>query len=523
MLRRLGEVSVSRKLSKQILFVAGITGALFLFSSSAVAEQLISDVQFLVPNKTVDLEVLAKAKDLLHVDDRFELEDQVVTGDVPVRIQGITMYLQYQMNPMKTTVTGRQYSLSVQSLSSQIAIDRVLVKGTISKMVGGVLVRVKVDAECRNIQAELNPGTQLSLDLNHVVDNNFSAMKIANFNMSMPVSLWKVQPIQCVRLKGLDMEVLKKIEDSLANQEELKKYVKDFMQEKLDQNTFNWSDIRELPMDQSPEKNPGQVQGWLSPENTKFVTGGLQIRGRLVFSSMKNLAAAPHVVTFKTLPVTSMSNRATLPKEFFSGLIQLMAGTGFFDRKNQKVQDNADLKKLFNERSYQGTVWEDLENFPLKSDFRYDILTNPETEVLETRKLVVYNNKTIQGLEIPLKFWADATMFAPKNNNFERYAVVRQKNTVKVQMVFQDDKKIRIAFFEPNPIISVFFDSDYVKKYKTNTKVGVSYLKDAVIQMFYKTNVFLDVPDLNITDSTKLLNPKFTVDGDFVQVDFAQP
>lgn len=274
---------------------------------------------------------------------------EVNAGDLRPRLLGVNSELQGKVESL--TSSGGNIHLEVRG-SLSLSVSRILVDQVIERVIGGNVLRVRVEASCSPITLvvrDFSLGMNFNLASGHPV--------ISGLGMEIPPGSWELSDFRCEGISGGAEDIRLRMETYFRNPRELSALLSTWVRPW----TNNWIEAAWVKL---PEDS--RVEAW---------DDGLLIRGKLKTSGVSDVEAPLPMDLDDSLPKLLISRRG-FEEIVLSELRTILP-------KIYDLREVAEFRKLQASRFLQTFAWPDLRKFHPATPFI--IRPDPENLRLELK------------------------------------------------------------------------------------------------------------------------------------------
>ncbi|MGZ3693293.1 MAG: hypothetical protein ACXWQO_03755 [Bdellovibrionota bacterium] len=445
----------------------------------------------------------------------------VPAAGIPVNFSGAQAQVDFAFPlPVRTSSPVREWSLASNQLSARITVNNINATTVIDKVIDGVRIRVRVNAECHNVALRLKPGmTSLAATIRAEVLNGQVNLTMPTFNADWKQGAWEVESITCTGTEGLDGFVKQQALAALSNFENFDAEVR----AEMDRQFTQWSKDASILLLSQRELPSGKdyLQLFYEPTTASEADGGLLLQGNLRFvypyvapgqdilqefklgtgaakvsttSIVKGKAVTKTVAVAATTTVPQIllpfaSIRALMMGEYFAGQLA-------YSLRSYEIPAFQDFMQS---RFKQFFAWPDLMKFPTNTTFAFNFVPSGPPS-FENEK--ASDTDTISG-DLVLPLWI--RMFAPVDGTYTPYVEFATTLQGASKMKLLAGGKIDFQVTANQLPVTYRWAASYLAKYNPNQKIAAQTMADAAKGSLSSDGLTLSLPTFLVGKALKLV------------------
>ena len=365
-----------RALSKNSVALSLVATAVSLGGAQAHADGVVrSDFAFQMNNTyfaAPEYEIAPK----LVGQERIEMPDMTIQDEAPVQVTGIEAAFVYKMrSASKYVFLGAEQAIVSEEVSARVAVKRVSLDAVIERVVGGVVVRARVQAECNDIVLDLPKGeaTLMGSLRTGVDEQGLPTISVPWFDVTWRRESWKATIGSCTGASGFGPRVVEKIKDYLKDTEKFKKDMRVKLDAKLAQQQIDMRKSFLKPKAVTVDI-PG-VSATLRPMWISEIKGGrFQVRGEIDFLFKHDTVVDVKVVKGAQVSMTETGFVLGVPDQLPPALVDMGWRTGKAIVK-KKASEVPPFRNVQASPFKMGFVWPEINNYTTDTEFLFAFST----------------------------------------------------------------------------------------------------------------------------------------------------
>lgn len=433
---------------------------------------------------------------------------------LPISVNGIKANVNYSFPaPVRTAGQKREWNLASTQLEGRILVDSATTSTIIEKVVNGIRVRIRVNAECHNISLHLAPGmTSVQASINADVVDNQIKLTMPTFNADWRQGAWAVESITCTGIEGIDGIVRAQVLQALSNFQNFDAQVRT----KLDEQFVAWSHDASLLMLSERELPTGKdyLKLFYEPTAAAENDNGLLLTGQLRFV-YPFVALGQNIVQEYKLKVgadktkaktSSASPQLIMP---FASIRSLMMGEYFAGKLEYSIRsyEIPAFQELMQSRWKQFWAWPDLMKFPTNTTFAFQMVPYGPP-AFENEKGT--GADVITGdLSLPLA----VKMYAPVEGSYTPYVQFKTMMAGSSTLKLLKGGKIDFQLSATDLPVSYSWATAYVSKYNPTKRIAAETMASAAKNALSTDGFTLAIPNFLVGKAVKLVPEHWTLQG----------
>lgn len=428
--------------------------------------------------------------------------DLTITPEgVPIQIKGVRAEVDYDFPiPQRIPGPAREWQLASNKLGGKLYVDQISASQTIVKEINGIIVSIRINAECHNIVLSLpESAAKVSAKIKADVVQSQIKLSFSDFAADWQAGAWKVDNIEC----SGDVDGFKEIvkNESLKALQTFQNFDENVHSALLTQ-FEEWSKDASLLLLSEKELPTGKdyLKVFYEPNSAIDTSNGLLLRGELRFE-YPYIAPGQTITQNYELEAVSPSNEAEpmliLP---FKTITALMMGEYFsgkleYTLKAKEIPAFGELMNSFWKRFF---AWPDLLNFHKDTQFAFQFLPMGPPNFINEK---AGNTNAIQGdLTLPLA----VRMFAPINGVYTPYVEFKTMLDGASTLTLLPEGKVSMQVKNKDLPLTYGWSKGYVSKYNPKTKIAVDKIGAAIKDSLNAEGFVLGIPTLTVGKSLEL-------------------
>lgn len=481
-----------------------VTLVVFLISSHAFSKsQIVSEFELSLPRQFQQNLINQSWESLMNREfaANWQFPDQLIeTEEVPVALKKISLKLATHLEKPSVGNSQNGFELISKNLQAELTLGEVSVDQVVSRTVGGVLGRFRVQARCENVVLKLTPGQGIFSVLGApVVSQGAAGFSVQNVDLNWNAGAWTYDEPHCEGVEGfaaiLKTEIEKINLDSQTFMSSKRELMREFLQAYLEKNKLDFSGSRQLVTGRPDLRVEMKVE-----EYRNLADGGAQAKGLIVIDFLKAPDQESQFLKLgEPVAVTNNFAQLRLPESFIRNfLMQFYAANSWNHRiTSEKLPGFASLMQS---RFAQFFVWPELLRFPKSTRFYFDLSSkvNP----------VIRGEALLYSVDTSL----DAKMWAPRNGSYVPFMNFKIPFKTDVQ-VSVNKGDLQASFSDSSLNISSSWDSSYVQNFEPYKRFSSGTIRDRILSGIVGKTLNVPLPKIPVTESVslkvqKVLTPK---------------
>lgn len=476
----------------------GLSAALitFFISSHAFSKsQINSEFELTLPRQFQQHLIEKKWESLVNKEFQanWQFPDQQMNAqEVPVRIRQLSLKVKTLLQKPSLEESQSILKLSSKNLQAELHMGEVSVDHVVERVVGGIIGRFRVQAQCKDVVLNLQPGKgSFSVILSPQVENVKAGIQVESVDLAWLPGSWVAQGFQCEGVEGFEelirAEINKIANDSVRFVEPQKELIKKYVQESLQSFQFDYSQMRQL-IAVRPD-----IRLLMKVDEYRDLGGnGAKLKGQL---EIEFLRAPDQALKTLTLSASTDSERASeaqlrLPKDFLKEVLlrSYSANSWLHQVTSDRIPG---FSSVMGSRLVQFFIWPELMKYPKSSRFKFD----------------VYSNKDIgiqgDGLRYQVKAPLYSKMMAPKENTYVPFMNFSMPFTSSVQLKVSGGQA-QATFVNPTLSLSSSWDNVYVNRYNPSRRFSSNTIRDRIVSSLDGKTVSVALPKIPVAEGISL-------------------
>lgn len=422
------------------------------------------------------------------------LPDQTFdTPDVKVLLAGLKLDLSTRLERPDIGSGGETVLLQSRGLEADLSVQSIAIDQWITREVGGVIGRFRVQAKCEDVQLHMKPGKALlTMQLSPVFDGALLRARVDDANLTWTPDAWEIVTLNCTGAEGFDdvvrAEIYKRTGDAsivTSQKATLMEYVRGY----VSSHTLDLSKSRRLitarpdilvsmqVTDFSGTKVNAVLRGVVRVEFTRQRTGD----SVFVRLSGKRLSSSSTAVI-------------RVPEDLFLAVAkQLYAGNTWTD----KIYSNeiSGFQSLMQSRFAQFFVWRELIKYPKSSKFLFEVYSPKDVSV------------TGKNLSYDVKAPLFSKMSAPREGELVPFMNFSVPMSSKVNLTL-NNSVVKAKFSNVSLGLQEQWDPSYVAKYSPSRVFAREKIRQRIQRSVQGFTVNYALPSIPVSDETALVIQK---------------
>jgi hypothetical protein len=423
---------------------------------------------------------------------------------VPIQIQGIRAHLDFGFAPPeRISKERREWNLKATKLAARIEVDRINASTIIEREENGIIIRIRVDAECRNVALRLPEGlTSVEAKVKAELLGGEIKLSLPEYKGNWQQGAWRVERLNCTGVNGFGDAVGKEALAALSSFQNFDKEIR----EEVERQFSDWSreasklllSGRELPTGRD------HLRVFFEPKSARDTNSGIALEGDLTFE-FPFVAQGQDIEYRYPLAGAGGTMSANAESELripFATIRALMMGEYFAGKLEYALKSNEipAWAELMNNRWAKWFAWPDLFRFEKSTVFAFQFL--PMGPPAFDKEKSAARGTQIQGdLSLPLA----VRMFAPHNGKYRPMVEFRTLLKGPSKLKLMKGGKIEFQVEAEDQPITYAWNQRYVNKYNPNTHINVDRIGSSVRSGLGTNGISLAVPTLGVGSTLQLV------------------
>jgi len=444
-----------------------------------------------------------------------------INDPIPISITGIRANIEYEFSEPQRIERSREWELKSNAISAELHIDNINATQIIEKDIGGIIVRIRLEAECHNIRLSLPQGlSYINTHLRTDINNGQIKISMPFFDANWNEGAWQVQSMTCTGAEGFDQVVANEALKKLSSLHNFNNEIETELSKQLallsEKSSVLLLAKRELTTDQEYLK--------ISFEPNEVIEGeedSIEVDGILKFT-YPNISKNENISHFFSLTKNDLeliekdplkSSRLLLPFHTIRGLIMggYLSGKLNYSMRSYEIPA---FQSLMQSRWKQFFAWPDLMRFRKNTTFLFQFLASgpPSFE----------NPKTGGAGEITglLTLPLSARMYAPQNSTYVPYAEFQSMLAGNTKLKLLKNGKVKFQINTDKLKINYRWSQKYLEKYEPSEYIAVGLMSDALKDSLNAEGLELTIPSIPIGIQSKLIPNDWKITGETMAIEF---
>ncbi len=441
----------------------------------------------------------------------------VTPSGIPIQIEGIRTEVNYSF-PLPRRIDGnaREWELASDQLSARVLVDRISASQVIVREVDGIILRIRLTAECKNIVLRLPQGTtSVRARIRAEVAQNQLHLSMRDYEAHWAPGAWQVESISCTGLEGFEKIVQAEALKALASFQNFDPEVRT----KLEEQFVVWSreasqlllTEREIPSEKD------YVKIFYEPKSANENGKGLELRGQLRFEyptvapgqvMEQNFALGEHELNnTKANPellVPFATIRALMMGEYFAGRLSYLM-------TSEEIPAFKDLMQSYWTKVFG---WPDLMRFAPSAKFFFQFV--PMGPPAFDNERAAAGNTVAGNMSLPLA----VRMYAPIDGRNHPYVEFRTQLQGAAGLQLVENGKVNLQLSANALPVSYAWSTAYLQKYRPTQRIAADTMAEAVRKSLNAKGFTMAFPSLSIGKALKLVPQKWNLEGKDLRLDF---
>ncbi|NUM88174.1 MAG: hypothetical protein HUU37_03130 [Bdellovibrionales bacterium] len=437
-------------------------------------------------------------------------------ADIPIQISGVRAELQYSFEkPARTDPGQRAWSLETRDFGATITVASMSASQTIIREIDGVLVRIRIEAECRNMVLRLPRGSaSVRADVTAGVEQGHIRLQMPRFEADWRQGAWTLESVSCSGTQGLEQFVATETLRALGSFQNFDREVRGALEKKF----ADWSrDMSAILLSESTL--PGSTEELrvrYIPREVVETAGGVALRGRMEFQY-------PYVSRWQDIrqefelprgaSLTENGSGLLLPMKAIKALMmgQYFAGKLTYGLRSYEIPA---FHALMQSRWQQFFAWPDLMRFPKNTTFLFQFL--PMGPPSFENEAATADGVIAGDLMVPIAAW----MFAPDAGLYVPYVEFLANLTGRAELAVAPGGKAVFRLATSGVDLRHRWSRKYVEKHAPQEGIAVGKMGEALKDSLNTEGWELPVPSLPLGPTMKLVPEKWNLRDGVVELRF---
>ncbi len=439
----------------------------------------------------------------------------IAPGGIPIRISGVKAEIDYQFEkPVRSSSGDRAWRVEAKDVGAVITVASMSASQTIVRDIGGVLVRIRIDAECRNMVLRLPQGAaSVEADVSAGIENGHIRLEMPRFAADWKKDSWVMESVSCSGTQGLEQFVSAETLKALESFQNFDRDVRGALEKKF----ADWSrDMSLLLLSESVL--PGatdELQVHYRPDRVEEAAEGVALRGRMEFrypyvSQWQNIH---HEFSLPRGANRTTGNGLSLPMAAIKALMmgQYFAGKLEYGLRSYELPA---FHELMQSRWKQFFAWPDLMRFAKNTTFLFQFLPlGPPSLENET---AAGDGVISADLFVPIA----ARMFAPDEDLYVPYVEFRANLGGRAELAVVPGGKAVFRLATNGVDLKYRWSQRYLAKHEPDQRIAADKMGEAIRGSLTTDGWELPVPTLPVGPTLKLVPEKWNLQEGVVELQF---
>jgi len=301
------------------------------------------------------------------------IKTQITLNNLTVQAQGLEVQLpnavlSLNLDLRAAEVSQQHTQLESDFLSVEVTTESFHFQKDIEKVIGGVVVRTHLEANCQPITIRQTQASALS-SWSWIIQENRIGAELKDLQINWPQGSWQISPIQCEGPRGFADLIQNEIQSQLADPKKIENEVKSHLQttvnQQLQQVIDHWRSLQWI-YSKADRRIGFELTGVeaLSEQGMLFYI--------LIHIQGAGMSVTPHhlEISDETLSQVGAAPSLILSQDVFLALARVASQWARWD---VELQDIPAFKSLMHSRFLQFFVWPDLMKYPKDSPFHMTV------------------------------------------------------------------------------------------------------------------------------------------------------
>ncbi len=468
--------------------------ASFISPSIFAASKIISDFELNLPRQFQQLLINKKWETLVSKEfqGNWLFPDQMITsGEAPISLKRVSLKLKTVLEKPQIATAQEEVELISRKLDAELVLGEISLDHIVTKTVGGVVGKFRIQARCQNIVLKLMPESgAFSVRLRPSMGVVAVGASVKDVDFSWAPGSWTFDDPQCEGVEGFS-DLLKREIDRINNDSELfmktnREILRSYLQAYLDKITVDLSGSRQIFSGRSDIRLKMQIQDYQDLKQD-----GIRTRGVIVIDFLNS---PDQEIKYLHLDQERSGDSNQAQVRLPSGFIK-----EFFDRAyaenswNHRIFSDQlpGFKSLMHSRFAQFFVWPEMLKFPKSSKFIFDLSSRSNPSLKG------------EGLSYFIETFLDAKMWAPREDAYVPF--------MKMNIPFRSHLTFRVA--EGNLLvdlkksflkISALWEPSYIQNYSPYRRFASTTIRNQVLEGLESRSITFELPKIPIADGLNL-------------------
>lgn len=448
----------------------------------------------------------------------IDIGDFTVTpGGIPIQIQGVRAEVNYSFPlPKRVNEREREWELHSNNLGGRLRVNKISATQIIEREVDGIIIRVKLQADCHNVVLSLPQGsTSVSARVRAEVLNNQVKLTLPHYSAEWDAQAWNVESMSCTGVEGFEQIVKTEALKALSSFQNFDAEVRTA----LIDNFAKWSKDasllllteRELPTEKDYLKMFYEPHSAVESENGLLLAGQIRFEypyvapGQNIEQSFE-LKAGPVSKNTKAVPQLLLpfnTIRALMMGEYFAGKLEYSLYS----------TDIPAFTEFMQSRWKQFWGWPEMQKYPKDTKFALQFLPlGPPS--MEKEKAV---GKTVSAeLNLPLS----VRLFAPLEGKYRPMVEFRTFISGPASLKLLKDGKVEFKLSTQEYPVNYAWADSYVRKYNPSRKIAADTIAGSVRSALNAEGFNLAIPNFTVGKQLQLVPQEWNLEGANIRLDF---
>lgn len=440
----------------------------------------------------------------------------VSPGGIPIRIEGIRAELDYAFPLPERVERQREWSLATENLSASLFVDKISATQTIEREIDGIIIVIRLNAECRNVRLRLPSGNaRAAARVRANVVASQVQLTLPHFEAEWRKGSWEVVSMNCSGAQGFDTIVAREALKALSTFQNFDREVRSSLLTHFEKWSKDASLLllseRELP------SKKDYLKIFYEPESAVDNEHGLLLAGRLRFE-YPYVAQGQEIEHFfpldsRVAAPTSASPILLLP---FATVRALLMGEYFAGRLENSVWSDEleGFRELMSSRWTQFFIWPHLMQWHKKTKFAFQFL--PMGPPSFTEESAAGDGHIAGRLSLPLS----VRMYAPLSGVYTPMVEFRTMLSGSANLSLSADGKIRLATEAEEYPVYYGWARKYLRDFGPSEHIAVETIAREIRKSLGQEGFSLSLPELTVGKALMLKPEKWNLEGETLRIHF---
>jgi hypothetical protein len=440
----------------------------------------------------------------------------VTPGGIPIRIEGVSAKVNYAFSlPQRVDERTREWEIHSENLGATLHIDKISATQIVEREVDGIIIRVRLQADCNNVTLKLPQGlTQVSARIRAEVAQNQVKLSLPAYDASWAQGAWQVESMQCTGVEGFDQIVKGEALKALSSFQNFDAEV----HEALTRNFAQWSKDASLLLLSEQELPSGKdyLKVYYRPQTAAESENGLLLTGDLRFEYPY---VSPDQTIEQSYTLKQGELQATANPELllpFDTVRALMMGEYFAGQLEYSLYSTEipAFTDFMQSRWQQFWAFPELQSYPKDTKFAFQFLPlGPPS--LQNEK-AGGSNTVNADLTLPLS----VRMFAPLDGKLRPMVEFRTYISGPSSLKILPNGKIEFHLSTQAYPVTYAWAQSYVSKYSPTQRIAIDTISGKVRSALSSEGFTLAIPSFTVGRQLQLVPQGWNLVGGNIRLDF---